>query len=163
MSRFKPIKGSSLYCIEGHVSREEIVHFARHLIARRFRRGSPLNSAQLAKDYFKLKLAEYEHEVFGVLYLDNQHRVLRFEELFQGTIDGCSVYPREVAKRALLHNAAAVILAHNHPSGFAKPSRADRAITERLKDALALIDVRLLDHFVVGGDDIVSFAEQGLL
>ena len=115
-----------------------------------------------SKAYVKLQLAEYEHEVFACLFLDNQHRVIKFEEMFRGTIDGASVYPREVVKSALQHNAAAVIFAHNHPSGIAEPSQADQNITKRLKEALSLIDVRVLDHLVVGSE-VVSFAERGLL
>ena len=101
--------------------------------------------------------------VFACLFLDNRHRVIKYEELFRGTIDGASVHPREVVKRALHHNSAAVILAHNHPSGVAEPSLADEAITRRLKDALSLVDVRVLDHFVVAAGESVSFAERGLL
>jgi DNA repair protein RadC len=110
----------------------------------------------------KLKLATYEHEVFACLMLDNRNRVIAFRELFRGTIDGASVYPREVVKQALADNAAAVIFAHNHPSGATEPSQADIAITERLKKALALIDVRVLDHLIVG-DEVTSFAERGIL
>jgi DNA repair protein RadC len=109
-----------------------------------------------------LKLAPYEHEVFVCLFLDNQHRVIACDELFRGTIDGASVYPREVVKAALQYNAAALIMAHNHPSGISDPSQADRVITEKLKEALALIDVRVLDHFIVG-ENVYSFAEHGLL
>jgi DNA repair protein RadC len=101
--------------------------------------------------------------VFSCLYLDNRHRVIQFEELFRGTINGASVYPREVVKKALGHNAAAVIFAHNHPSGVAEPSAADRRITQQLSDALALVDVRVLDHVVVGDGTTISFAEQGLM
>lgn len=121
-----------------------------------------LTSPGDSRDYVKLKLAEYEHEVFACLFLDQRHHVIAFEELFRGTIDGASVYPREVVKEAIKHNAAAVIFAHNHPSGNAEPSEADQRITKRLKDALALIDVRVLDHLVVGSE-VVSFAERGLL
>ena len=121
-----------------------------------------LTSPQDSKDYVKLKLATYEHEVFACLFLDQRHRVICFEEMFKGTIDGANVYPREVVKATLKHNAAAVIFAHNHPSGNAEPSQSDERITKRLKDALALIDVRVLDHLVVG-EDVISFAERGLL
>lgn len=114
------------------------------------------------KRFLKLKLAHLEHEVFAVLFLDNRHRLVAFEELFNGTIDGCSVHPREVVKRALAHNAAAVIFAHNHPSGVAEPSRADESITRRLKEALSLVDVRVLDHLIVGSE-ITSMAERGLM
>ena len=115
------------------------------------------------RDYLRLQLAPRDHEVFAILFLDNRHRVIEFVPLFRGTIDGASVHPREVVKEALSRNAAAVILAHNHPSGVAEPSQADELITNRLRDALALVDVRVLDHFVVTGDAIVSFAERGLL
>jgi DNA repair protein RadC len=122
----------------------------------------PMNSPQASKDFVKLKLATYEHEVFACLFLDNRNRLIVFDELFRGTIDGASVYPREVVKACLSHNAAAVIFAHNHPSGATEPSQADIAITERLRKALALIDVRVLDHLIVG-DEVTSFAERGLL
>lgn len=122
----------------------------------------PMTSPQASKDFVKLKLFAYEHEVFACLFLDNRNRVIVFDELFRGTIDGASVYPREVVKACLSHNAAAVILAHNHPSGVAEPSQADIAITERLKKALALVDIRVLDHLIVG-DEVTSFAEMGLL
>jgi len=115
-----------------------------------------------SKAFVKLQLATLEHEVFACMFLDNQHRVITFKQMFRGTIDGASVYPREVVKEALAHNAAAVIFAHNHPSGVAEPSQADQQITKRLKDALALVDVRVLDHLVVG-QEVVSFAERGLL
>ena len=121
-----------------------------------------LSSPADSRAYVKLQLAAYPHEVFACLFLDNRNRVIAFDKLFRGTIDGASVYPREVVKAALKHNAAAVIFAHNHPSGVAEPSAADEQITKRLKDALALIDVRVLDHLVVG-EDVISFAERGLL
>jgi len=121
-----------------------------------------LNSPEVSKHYVKLQLATYEHEVFACLFLDNRHRMIAFDKLFTGTIDGASVYPREVVKACLNHNAAAVIFAHNHPSGHAEPSLADKTITKRLKDALALIDVRVLDHLVVG-EEVISFAERGLI
>jgi DNA repair protein RadC len=117
----------------------------------------------MVKDYLTTELRHRQREVFGVLLLDNQHRMLSYKELFQGTIDGASVYPREVVKLALAHNAAAVILAHNHPSGIAEPSQADRRITERLQEALQLVDIRVLDHMVVGDGEVASFAERGWL
>lgn len=122
-----------------------------------------LTSSELTRQYLRARLGKYEHEVFACLYLDNQHRVVNLEELFSGTIDGAAVYPREVVKRCLYNNAAAVIFAHNHPSGIAEPSQADVAITQRLKIALNTIDVRVLDHIIVGSKDVVSFAERGLL
>ena len=122
-----------------------------------------VTSPEDTRRYLRLQLAEREAEVFCVLFLTNRHRVIAFEEMFRGTIDGASVHPREVVKQALRLNAAAVILAHNHPSGVAEPSRADEAITRRLRDALALVDIRVLDHLIVGGCEITSFAERGLL
>ncbi|MCY1506803.1 hypothetical protein D9M68_410600 [compost metagenome] len=113
------------------------------------------------RDYLKARLRHEPHEVFGCLFLDSKHRVLAFEALFQGTVDGASVYPRQVVKRALAHNAAAVILTHNHPSGVAEPSQADRVLTQRLKEALGYVDVRVLDHFVVGDGEPLSMAERG--
>ena len=127
------------------------------------KREQALSSPKDTRNYLKARLRAYQHEVFACLFLDNRHRVICFEELFSGTIDGASVYPREVVKRALFHNAAALILAHNHPSGIAEPSKADQSITQRLKAALALVDIRILDHFVIGDGDPVSFAERGLI
>jgi DNA repair protein RadC len=143
-------------------SPDEIIHAARSAVNRRFRRGKALSSPADSRDFLKLRLAHLEHEVFAVLWLDNRHRVLGFEELFRGTIDGSSVHPREVVKSALQKNAAACILAHNHPSGISEPSRADLSLTRRLSDALALVDVRVLDHIVVA-EDCTSFAERGLI
>lgn len=134
----------------------------RHLLAT-LRRGDPLTSPDATRHYLSARLRDCPREVFGCLFLDTRHRVIAFEELFQGTIDGASVYPREVVKRALAHNAAAAILTHNHPSGVAEPSRADEQITRRLKEALALVDVRVLDHMIVGDGQVVSLAERGLL
>jgi DNA repair protein RadC len=144
-------------------SADEILDAARSILARRVRRGRALSSQRHTRDFLRLELASRDHEIFAILFLDNRHRVIEFVPLFRGTIDGASVYPREVVKEALARNAAAVILAHNHPSGVAEPSQADELITHRLRDALALIDVRVLDHLVVTGDDVVSFAERGLL
>lgn len=141
---------------------EEILHAARITLGRRFRRGRVLTSPAESREFLRLQLAHLEHEVFAVLWLDNRHRVIEFETLFRGTIDSASVHSREVVKTALHHNAAACILAHNHPSGDATASNADRALTARLKDALALVDVRVLDHIIVG-DDCISFAEIGML
>ena len=126
-------------------------------------RGDALNSPRVVRDYLQLLLGSRQQEIFLVLFLDTQHRVIASEELFQGTLSQTSVYPREVVKRALAHNAAAVILAHNHPSGIAEPSQSDRLLTEALKQALSLVDVRVLDHFVVGMGQTLSFAERGLL
>jgi DNA repair protein RadC len=120
-------------------------------------------SPEATRDYLKLRLRGYPHEVFAALFLDNRHRVIDYRELFTGTIDGASVHPREVVRAAMDLNAAAIIFAHNHPSGVAEPSQSDLRITQRLKEALALIDVRVLDHLVIGEGEGVSLAERGLL
>lgn len=125
--------------------------------------GVELPSPNHTRDFLRMLLAERNAEVFGCLYLDNRHRVIETVELFQGTIDGASVYPRVVVQQALSVNAAAVMFFHNHPSGVAEPSNADEAITRRLKEALALVDIRVLDHFVVTAGESISFAERGLL
>jgi DNA repair protein RadC len=145
------------------VTSEEILAMARALIKHNFTRGKALTSPADTRTYLILELAPLEHEVFYCLFLDNQHRVIQLDELFRGTIDGATVYPREVVKRALQLNASALILAHNHPSGVTEPSAADRAITQRLVEALKLVDIRVLDHFIIGGAESFSFAEQGLL
>lgn len=132
----------------------------RHLEAT-IKRESALESPQAVRDYLKSQLRHEPHEIFACLFLDTKHRVLAFEPLFYGTIDGASVYPRQVVKRALAHNAAAVILSHNHPSGVSEPSQADKLLTERLKEALALVDVRILDHFIVGDGEPLSMVEHG--
>jgi DNA repair protein RadC len=142
---------------------EEVLKAAKQVIGHRVRRGTALTSPEVVRDYLRTKLATLEHEVFVTLLLDSQHRLIQYIELFRGTLAQTSVYPREVVKVALAHNAAAMILAHNHPSGVAEPSRADELLTQALKQALSLVDVRVLDHFVVAGADIVSFAERGLL
>ncbi len=123
--------------------------------------GAALNSPQAVRDYLALSLGEREHEVFVAVFMDTQNRVIAAEELFRGTLTQTSVYPREVVKRALALNAASVILAHNHPSGTLEPSQADHWLTDSLKSALALVDVKTLDHFIIGGRDAVSFAEHG--
>lgn len=124
-------------------------------------RGDALSNPDDTRKYLMARLRDYPHEVFAVLFLDNRHRIISLDEMFTGTINGASVHAREIVKRALSHNAAAVILAHNHPSGVAEPSSADRQLTTKLSDALALIDVRVLDHFVIGDGEVVSFAERG--
>ena len=142
---------------------EEVLQVARRVLARRVRRGATMSSPQAVKDHLRLHLGVLEHEVFCVLFLDAQHRIIELRQMFRGTVSQTSVYPREVVKEALSLNAAAVVLAHNHPSGAAEPSRADEFLTQTLKTALALVDVRVLDHFVVAGADCVSFAERGLV
>ncbi len=142
---------------------EEIIGLAEAILRERVERGEPFTDPAMTRRWLITRLSDRPHEVFCTLYLDNRHRVIAFEELFRGTLDGASVHPREVVKQALHHNAAAVIFVHNHPSGVAEPSDADRRLTNRLKDALGLVDIRTLDHFVIGGAEIVSFAERGLL
>jgi len=139
------------------------VELARRLARDELRQGDALTSPEAVRDYLRLSLATLPHEAFMALFLDSQHRLLAAEELFRGTLAQTSVYPREVLKAALAHNAAAVIFAHNHPSGVAEPSRADELLTQALKQALSLVDIRTLDHFVVAGAQVVSFAERGLL
>jgi len=137
------------------------LELGRRYLESRLRRGAPLSTPADTRRFVSARLRRHEHEVFACLFLDNRHRLIRFEELFRGTVNGASVHPREIAKRALYHNAAAVIIAHNHPSGVAEPSHADRAITDRIAETMALIDVRLMDHLVVGDGEVVSFAERG--
>jgi DNA repair protein RadC len=127
------------------------------------RKQPVLANPKAVREFLAIHYADHEREVFGCLFLDNRHRLIRFDEVFLGTIDGASVHPREVVKLALARNAAAVILAHNHPSGVAEPSQADELITARLRDALALVDIRVLDHLVVGGTTVTSFVERGLI
>ena len=142
---------------------DEVLCHARRLLANRVRRGATMSSPQAVKDHLRLELGVLEHEVFCVLFLDAQHRIIALKQMFRGTVSQTSVYPREVVKEALSVNAAAVILAHNHPSGSVEPSRADEFLTQTLKTALALVDVRVLDHLVVAGADVCSFAERGLV
>lgn len=142
---------------------EEVLSQARRVLASRVRRGATLSSPQVVKDYLRVQIGPLEHEVFAVLFLDAQHRVIAFKPMFRGTVTQTSVYPREVVKEALACNAAAVVLAHNHPSGTVEPSRADEVLTHTLKSSLALVDVRVLDHLVVSCSDATSFAERGLL
>jgi DNA repair protein RadC len=136
--------------------------FERYLLEN-LSRGNAISDPRETRRFLQGKLRRYTREVFACLYLDNQHRLIKFEELFYGTIDGASVHAREVVKSALDHNAAAVIFAHNHPSGLAEPSQADRRITDRLKSALLLVDIRVLDHMIVGDGEVISFAERGYL
>lgn len=142
---------------------QAVLEMARRHLAEQLHRGDALTSPELTQRYLAAQLRDRDHEIFAALFLDNQNRVIRYEELFRGTIDSAAVYPREVLKQALAHGAAALIFAHNHPSGIAEPSRADRHITDRLQQALGLVDIRVLDHLVIGDGEIVSFAERGWL
>lgn len=142
---------------------EEVLAHARRVLSQRLRRGATMSSPQVVKDYLAVQIGALEHEVFCVLFLDAQHHIIALKQMFRGTVTQTSVYPREVVKESLALNAAAVVLAHNHPSGSVEPSRADEHLTQTLKTALALVDVRVLDHLVVAGADITSFAERGIL
>ncbi|HQV14287.1 MAG TPA: DNA repair protein RadC [Denitromonas sp.] len=143
------------------------LNVARELLLRdlseQMRHGPVMNSPQVLRDWLRLHCAHLQHEVFLVLYLDAQHRLIEVEELFRGTLTQTSVYPREVVKGALARNAAALVVAHNHPSGEAEPSRADESLTQTLKSVLSLVDVRVIDHFIIAGDHVLSFAERGLI
>lgn len=145
-----------------YVQLQAVLELARRQLFENLRRGEVMESPHCTRHYLASRLRGLEREVFGCLFLDNRHRVIAYDDLFHGTIDGASVHVREVVKRALQHNAAALICAHNHPSGVAEPSQADVEVTRRLKQSLALIDVRLLDHIIVG-DDAISLAERGLV
>ena len=157
----KRVKG-----LGGSAKRAELIavlELARRALAQQLKEHTALDSAAAVKDYVRLHLAHRPHEVFAALFLDTQHRLIALEELFRGSLTHSSVYPREVVLRALHHHAGAVVLAHNHPSGSVQPSRADEAITQTLKAALALVDVRVLDHVIVGPGDALSMAEKGLI
>ncbi|HDR2835966.1 TPA: DNA repair protein RadC [Enterobacter mori] len=152
----------SLFARELPLAAQHTTQEALSLLERQLREpGASFTSSSLVRDWLRLQLTLEEREEFTVLFLDNQHRLIAHETLFRGTINSMTVYPREVVKAGLKHNAAAILVAHCHPSGLAEPSDADRRITERLKQALDMVDIRLLDHLVVGGMDIASFAERG--
>ncbi len=142
---------------------DEVLLAAQKVLAGQLRGSEALNSPQVVRDFLRVKLATLEHEVFAVIHLDAQNRVIDYVEMFRGTVSQTSVYPREVVKEALARNSAALLLVHNHPSGVAEQSRADETLTQTLKAALALVDVRVLDHLIVAGSTILSFAERGLL
>lgn len=174
-ARLLQITGGSLHrALNEHVAVYEIgeaarakVQAARELVRRsleeQLQESDTLSSSQIVREYLRTTLAGLEHESFWILFLDSQNRLLGAEEIARGTLTQTSVYPREVVKRALYRNAGALLIAHNHPSGVAEPSRADEVLTRALKEALALVDVKLLDHFVIASDRISSFAERGLL
>ncbi len=145
------------------VTDDAVIESALTIVAKRVARGSMLASPKAVKDFLVLRLADLEHEIFGVILLSTRHHLIDFVELFRGELSGCSVHPREIAKLVLANNAAAVVLAHSHPSGVETPSQADEIITKRVRDALLLLDVRTLDHVVVGGKNAYSFAEHGII
>ena len=142
---------------------QAVLEMARRHLSASMKEGDLLTSPDLVRTYLSAQLRHQPHEIFAVLFLDNQHRLIAYDEIFFGTIDGANVYPREVVKKALARNAAAAILAHNHPSGIAEPSQSDRHITKRLQEALDLVGVRVIDHMIVGDKEVISFAERGLL
>ncbi len=158
-------RGSLQHLFAGNANEKCAIakELVQRLLHEDLQHGSALNSPGAVRDYLKLMLSGLEHEVFIVVFLDAQHRVIASDEMFRGTLTQTSVYPREVVKAALRHNAAALIFAHNHPSGVPEPSRADEMLTTALKQALALVDVRVLDHFIVAGNTVISFAERGLI
>lgn len=162
-NKFKAGENQGTYVLTEPATAEEILAMANYLARSRLAKGNALTSPSITYDCLQTLLQEYEHEVFALLFLDNQHRVIKFEELFRGTLDSASVYPREVVKAALACNAAAVILVHNHPSGLPEPSRSDRTLTETLRAALATVEIRVLDHLVIGIEGRVSMAERGWL
>lgn len=143
---------------------DKVIQDALRILESRLRApGQVMSYPDAVRNFLRLHLAELEHEVFGILFLDNRHRVIQIKDLFRGTIDGASVHPREVVKESLAVNAAALIMYHNHPSGVPEPSQADLHLTRRLKEALALVDIRILDHVIIGDMEAVSFAERGLI
>lgn len=154
-----------LFCEDGRPHEKCAVarELVKRWLAEEIRRDCLLSTPAAVRDWLRLQLADLPHEVFGVLWLDNQNRLIEYDELFRGTLSQTSVFPREVIKQALVRNAAAAILVHNHPSGVAEPSRADEMLTRGLKDALAMVDVKIADHFIVAGAAVLSFAERGLL
>ncbi|MCR3927615.1 DNA repair protein RadC [Aeromonas caviae] len=151
------------YLVTDLVNEDDLLNIANQIARQKLAKGAAITDKHLAQQALQTLLQSREHEVFAMLFLDNQHRILAYEELFRGTLSSASVYPREVVKRALAINAAALMLVHNHPSGHPEPSRADIEITQRLQSALALVDIRTLDHLVVGTEGVVSLAERGLL
>ncbi|MCQ4227294.1 MULTISPECIES: RadC family protein [Pseudomonadota] len=163
LHKLKASEPSGTYLVESPVTEADILLMARQLANLRLRRGRVLTSPKDVFSHLQALLADYEHEVFALLLLDSRHRVIAFHELFRGTLDGANVYPREIVKAALEHNAAATVLVHNHPSGDPEPSQADRNLTHKVKEALDLVGVRTLDHIVVGREGCVSLAEQGFL
>ncbi len=163
LHKLKAGEATGTYLLESPVSEADILLMAQELASQRLRRGRPLTSPKLVFSHLQTLLGGYEHGVFALLLLDSKHRIMVFLELFRGTLDGASVYLREVVKISLEHNTAAVILVHNHPSGDPEPSQADRMRTSKLKNALDLVGVRTLDHIVVGREGCLSMAEQGHL
>lgn len=149
--------------VSAPVTDEAVVGMALKILAQRVSKGSLLSNPDAVKNYLRVRFADLQHEVFCLLYVDKRHRLLACEEVSRGTIDGASVHPREIVKAALRHNAAGIVAAHNHPSNVAEPSHADELVTQRLKSALELVDIRLIDHLIVCNGGAVSLAERGLI
>ena len=163
LHKLKAGEATGTYLVDSPVSEADILLMAQQLASQRLRRGRSLTAPHAVFGHLQTLMADYEHEVFALLMVDSKHRVLAFKELFRGTLDAASVYPREVVKLCLEHNSAAVILVHNHPSGDPEPSQADLTLTRKLQDALNLVDIRTLDHIVVGSEGCVSLAARGYL
>ena len=163
LHKLKAGEATGTYLVDSPVSEADILLMAQQLASQRLRRGRSLTAPHAVFGHLQTLMADYEHEVFALLMVDSKHRVLAFKELFRGTLDAASVYPREVVKLCLEHNAAAAILVHNHPSGDPEPSQADLTLTRKLQDALNLVDIRTLDHIVVGSEGCISLAERGYL
>ena len=163
LHKLKASESTGTYLVDSPVTETDILLMARQLASLRLRRGRALTSPKEVFGHLQALLGDYEHEVFALLLLDSRHRVIVFHELFRGTLDSASVYPREVVKAALEHNAAAAVLVHNHPSGDPEPSQSDLTLTHKLQEALNLVGARTLDHIVVGHEGCVSLAEQGYL
>jgi len=159
---FTPLPANTDYNA-ADLNQDAVIQMALNILSQRNAIGEPMVQPSDAADYLRLKLSGYKNEVFCAIFLNTRHRIIAFEELFFGTIDGAAVYPRVVVQRVMAHNASAVVFAHNHPSGITEPSEADKFITKKLIDAMSLIDVRVLDHIVVGDSGTTSFAECGLL
>ncbi|MDP5798608.1 DNA repair protein RadC [Pseudomonas aeruginosa] len=162
-TKFKAGETTGTYIANAPLTEHDILTMAKQLASQRLQKEHPLHHPSEVFSYLQILLQEYEHEVFALLLLDNKHRVIQFQELFRGTLDSASVYPREVVKLALAHNAAAVILVHNHPSGDPAPSQADRVLTTKLKQALEIVSIRTLDHIIVATEGCVSLAELNQL
>lgn len=163
MSMFKVMDKPGVYLVDGPLTNEDILDKAADILLENVNHSDVISNPSDTREFLKYKISTREHEVFVGIFLDNRHRMITYKELFRGTIDGASVYPREVVKEALAVNATAMIIAHNHPSGVAEPSKADENITLRLKEALGFMDIRLLDHLIIGCDEIVSLAERGVI
>lgn len=162
MKKFKLSEVAGTYSVDGLLTEQDIIKMAQKLARKRLAKGKDITSPDSAREAIKVLMQEHKREVFGVLFLNNKHKVIKFEEVFYGTISECAVHTREIVKLAIKYNSCSIILVHNHPSGDVSPSKSDIAITERIVASLDLIDVRVLDHIIVGADNLYSFAENQL-